>query len=96
MLPMNDRANGYDELAEVFGRGRVGSPVGAAQVRGWASSLGPGAEVLDVACGVGIAITGALIQTGCHVHAIDHRPGWSSSSQSSFRECPCSGRRSNR
>ena len=71
---MNDRANGYDELAEVFGRGRIGSPVGAAQVRGWASSLGPGAEVLDVACGVGIPITRALVQAGCRVHAIDASP----------------------
>ena len=71
---MNDCANGYDELAEVFGSGRVGSPVGAAQVRQWASSLGPRAEVLDVACGVGIPITRALVEAGCRVQAIDASP----------------------
>lgn len=71
---MNYRDNGYDDLAEVFGRGRVRSPVGASQVRGWASSLGPGAEVLDVACGVGIPITQAIVDAGCRVHAIDASP----------------------
>jgi 2-polyprenyl-3-methyl-5-hydroxy-6-metoxy-1,4-benzoquinol methylase len=50
---MSDRANGYDYLAEVFAQGRIRSQVGATQVGEWASSLGSGAEVLDVACGVG-------------------------------------------
>ncbi len=71
---MNDRANGYDDLADIFGRGRVGSLVGASQVREWASSLAPGTEVLDVACGVGIPITRALVEAGCRVHAIDASP----------------------
>lgn len=71
---MNDRTNGYDGLAEVFGRGRSHSPVGASEVRGWASSLRPGADVLDVGCGVGVPITQALVDAACRVHALDASP----------------------
>ena len=52
----------------------MSSPVGGAQVREWAASLGPDAEVLDVACGVGVPITKALVGAGCRVHAIDASP----------------------
>lgn len=71
---MDDPANGYETCAEEFARRRVTSRIGASHVREWAKALPPGAAVLDVGCGVGIPITQALVESGCHVHAIDASP----------------------
>ncbi len=70
---MPDRPNGYDELADDFAARRR-SPIGRAEVRAWAASLPEGALVLDVACGVGVPITEAVIEAGCRVRAIDASP----------------------
>ena len=71
---MDEPANGYEDFADAFARARAGSTVGASEVREWASSLGPGREVLDVACGIGDPITRALLDSGCRVWAIDASP----------------------
>jgi SAM-dependent methyltransferase len=69
-----DPANGYDHHAAEFARRRGGAAIGADAVRAWASSLRPGAEVLDAGCGTGIPITRALIDAGCRVWALDASP----------------------
>lgn len=71
---VSGQASGYDDLADTFARIRAGSSIGASHVHGWASSLGPRPEVLDVACGIGHPITRALVDAGCRVWAIDASP----------------------
>lgn len=65
-------SSGYDALAADFAKSR--SEIGAASVRSWAATLGPGAEVFDAGCGTGVPITAALLAARCRVWAIDASP----------------------
>lgn len=53
----------------------VRSGVGVATIRTWARSLPPGAVVLDLGCGSGVPVSGALIEDGFDVHGVDASPG---------------------
>jgi SAM-dependent methyltransferase len=86
-VAMQDASRGYDDLAAAFAQ-RRDPRIGAPEVRSWASSLPPGAAVLDVACGPGVPITAALIGTGCRVYAIDASPRMIAAFQERFPDVP--------
>jgi SAM-dependent methyltransferase len=69
-----DRSNGYEAAAAEFMARRTRSPIGAAVVRQWASSLPQEAAVLDLGCGPGVPISQALIDEGLRVHGVDASP----------------------
>ena len=67
----NDPANGYEAVAQGFIDHRRNSDVGVAAVRYWANTLVPEATILDIGCGNGIPITGALVKDGYTLYGID-------------------------
>jgi 2-polyprenyl-3-methyl-5-hydroxy-6-metoxy-1,4-benzoquinol methylase len=69
-----DPTNGYEAVAQDFIAYRINSTIGAEAVRSWASTLGPGAVILDLGCGNGIPITKALVQDGYTLYGIDASP----------------------
>jgi cyclopropane fatty-acyl-phospholipid synthase-like methyltransferase len=81
-----DPSNGYEAAAARYMASR--SRIGAAEVRGWAQSLPPGASVLDVGCGHGVPITETLLAAGCNVHALDASPSMVSAYRERFPDVP--------
>lgn len=70
----SDSAEPYEGHAQEFLRIRDDSRIGADVVARWARSLGPGTDVLEIACGGGLPITRALVDAGLRVWAIDSSP----------------------
>jgi ubiquinone/menaquinone biosynthesis C-methylase UbiE len=64
----------YDLIAEWYASER-GEHTGVPEVTALASSIRPGAMVLDVGCGNGIPLTRALLRAGARVAALDSSPG---------------------
>lgn len=86
-----DRSNGYDAIAAEFLSGRGsgrGVGIGVKQVRDWASSLPRGAAVLDIGCGPGYPITGALLAEGLNMFAIDASQTFVATFRSRFPHTP--------
>ncbi|HSR50331.1 MAG TPA: class I SAM-dependent methyltransferase [Acidobacteriota bacterium] len=69
-----DRANGYETFASEFMARRKQSRIGVATVRRWAKTLPRGATVLDLGCGCGMPISGALLEDGFQVYGVDASP----------------------
>jgi cyclopropane fatty-acyl-phospholipid synthase-like methyltransferase len=69
-----DRSNGYEVVAAQFMSSRENSAVGATTVLEWARSLPEQAAVLDLGCGHGVPISGALIAQGMTVYGVDASP----------------------
>jgi 2-polyprenyl-3-methyl-5-hydroxy-6-metoxy-1,4-benzoquinol methylase len=67
-----DRANGYEEHAEAFMRGRH-PRMGQGIVREWARGFAPGAAVLELGCGDGV-IAEVLVEAGLTLYAVDASP----------------------
>lgn len=69
-----DQSNGYERIAAEFlahrGSGRS-TGVGVNAVRKWASTLRPGAAVIDLGCGPGFPITEVLVAQGLEVFGVD-------------------------
>ena len=67
---MQDSSNGYQATAETFILAR--SPtIGLRIVKKWAKGLPSDASILDIGCGHGIPISGALLQHGFTVYGVD-------------------------
>lgn len=69
-----DKSNGYEEVASVFIAGRgsgKGVGIGTSVVSKWASTLPPGATVLDLGCGTGDPITRIFIERGFQAYGVD-------------------------
>jgi 2-polyprenyl-3-methyl-5-hydroxy-6-metoxy-1,4-benzoquinol methylase len=79
-----DPTNGYESIAQDFIAYRNNSKIGVEAVRSWASTLGPGALILDLGCGNGIPITKALVQDGYTLYGIDASPTLISSYRKHF------------
>lgn len=60
----------YDLIADWYAADRS-QGIGVPEVTALATSLAPGATVLDVGCGTGIPLTRALLAAGCKVFAVD-------------------------
>ncbi len=60
----------YDLIARWYASDR-GEHVGVPEATALASSIRPGASVLDIGCGTGIPITSALLRAGARVFALD-------------------------
>ena len=70
---MSDQSNGWEAVAQRFMAAR--SPVvGVSAVRRWAQTLPNNPSVLDVACGSGVPVAGALMEEGCIVSGVDASP----------------------
>ena len=68
----DDPSNGWDAIAEAFIEAR--SDIGADVICRWARGLPPGGAVLDIGCGAGLPVSGALIDQGFDVFGIDASP----------------------
>jgi SAM-dependent methyltransferase len=69
-----DRSNGWEAVAHEFVEGRQRSSVGVTTVRTWARWLPVGASILDLGCGSGVPISGALLEDGFAVYGVDASP----------------------
>jgi SAM-dependent methyltransferase len=86
-----DNSNGYEEVASVFIAGRgsgKGVGIGASVVTEWASTLLPGATVLDLGCGTGDPITRIFIERGFKVYGVDASPSMVAVFQARFPSVP--------
>lgn len=85
-----DKSNGYEDIATIFikGRGQAVNGIGASFVRGWAQTLQPGSEVLDLGCGTGIPISKVLIDEGMIVYGIDASPTMAKAFHQNFPTMP--------
>ncbi len=83
-----DRSNGYEAVSGEFMARRTGSSVGVATVRQWATTLPPGAAVLDLGCGHGVPISQALFDAGLAVYGIDASPGMIAAFRRRFGNAP--------
>jgi len=68
-----DSVNAYESNAERFLKRRSHS-IGSQTVKRWAESLESGAHVIEIACGGGLPVTQALIDSNLSVWAIDSSP----------------------
>ena len=83
-----DGSNGYEDVAGEF-MSRRGTPdVGAATVREWATTLPQGAVVLELGCGHGVPISGALLAGGATLYGIDASPSLIAAFRSRFPDVP--------
>ena len=74
-----DSSNGYEAIATTYIAGRgtrpvVGETIGGIVVRTWASTLPPGATVLDLGAGPGEPGTRILREAGLSTYAVDASP----------------------
>ena len=69
---MCDRANGYEEFADIFIRSR-NPTIGCNTVREWARRFPSGADILELGCGHGV-ISSVLIEKRLNLHAVDASP----------------------
>jgi 2-polyprenyl-3-methyl-5-hydroxy-6-metoxy-1,4-benzoquinol methylase len=68
-----DLSNGWELIAGSFIEKR-NPGIGLAIVKAWAESLKPGATILDIGCGFGVAYSQFLINAGFKVCGIDASP----------------------
>lgn len=66
-----DPASAYEARAHEFLAAREASLIGAYIVRNWARSLPAGTDVIEIACGGGLPVSRALVDTGLNLWAID-------------------------
>ena len=73
---MIDESNGYEEIADMYikGRGRAVKGIGSSTARAWARTLNKGSVVLDLGCGTGIPVTKILLDEGLAAYAVDASP----------------------
>jgi 2-polyprenyl-3-methyl-5-hydroxy-6-metoxy-1,4-benzoquinol methylase len=71
---LGDPSNGYEAVASEFAERREQSGIGVETVRTWARSLPSGASILDLGCGHGVPISGALLNGGFDIYGIDASP----------------------
>jgi SAM-dependent methyltransferase len=88
MQPIEDRSNGYEAVASEHIARRHHSQIGVRTVRAWAQSLPPDAAILDLGCGDGVPISGALINDGYAVYGIDASPSMVSAFHLNFPQVP--------
>ena len=70
---MQDKSNGYDEIAHHFIAAR-NSRIGPRLALEWSAGLKPGSSILDLACGHGVPIAQALNGQGFNYYALDASP----------------------
>jgi SAM-dependent methyltransferase len=87
---MIDESNGYDNVAEIYikGRGRAVNGIGSSTARAWARTLTIGSAVLDLGCGNGIPVTKILLEAGLKAHAVDASPKMVVDFQQNFPNVP--------
>lgn len=85
---MVDSAEAYEAHARTFLRERNSSAIGARVVGDWSRSLRTGARVIELACGGGYPITGALKAAGLQVYAVDSSPTLIAELRSRFPTIP--------
>lgn len=87
---MIDESNGYDNIAEIYikGRGRAVNGIGAAAARAWAQTINTGSTVLDIGCGTGIPVTKILLEAGLNAYAIDASPKMIADFRQNFPNVP--------
>ncbi len=73
-LAIVDAADAYEQHAVEFLRTRDRSTIGTDIVEQWARSLHPNNKVIELACGGGYPVTGALVAADLRVWAIDASP----------------------
>jgi SAM-dependent methyltransferase len=83
---MTDDSNGYEEIADLFikGRGAAENGIGSSTIRVWARSLKRGSVILDIGCGTGIPVTKILVEEGMSVFALDASPTMTAVFQRNF------------
>jgi SAM-dependent methyltransferase len=77
----------YDLIADWYADDR-NHFIGVPEVESVATSLAPGATVLDAGCGNGVPLTRALIAAGCQVFAVDSSPLMLERFRRNFPEVP--------
>lgn len=83
-----DRSEGYDRIAAEFMA--VRSDIGAAFVSAWAkANLAPSSTLVDIGCGSGIPIAGALIAAGFNIAGIDASPAMLAAFHANFPNAHC-------
>lgn len=81
-------AKAYERHAREFLCARDEGSIGAGVIESWSNSLARGIEVLEIACGGGIPVTHALVNSGLKVWAVDSSPTLLASFQSRFPDIP--------
>jgi cyclopropane fatty-acyl-phospholipid synthase-like methyltransferase len=73
---MSDVSNGYENIAEIYikGRGRAVNGIGSSTTRAWARTFNKGSAILDLGCGTGIPVTKILLEAGLNAYAVDASP----------------------
>ncbi|WP_337268784.1 class I SAM-dependent methyltransferase [Oryzifoliimicrobium ureilyticus] len=85
---MQDRSEGWEMIAPQFMAAR--SAIGTELVLRWARDhLPPQTTILDVGCGNGLPIAGALIKAGFAVFGIDASPTLVTAFRERFPDAPC-------
>jgi SAM-dependent methyltransferase len=69
-----DRSNGWEAVAHELIQSRQRWPIGVTTVRAWARLLPAGASILDLGCGSGVPISGALLEDGFAVYGVEAAP----------------------
>lgn len=83
-----DSASAYERHARTYLDARDRSSIGRDLVADWAGSIGPGTEVLEIACGGGLPVTRALVDAGLRVWAVDSSPTLLSAFRERFPDVP--------
>jgi cyclopropane fatty-acyl-phospholipid synthase-like methyltransferase len=86
-----DPSSGYEAVASEFlaGRGSAqSSGIGVNAARCGATTLPPGAAVLDLGCGSGLPITKVLIEQKLNVYALDAAPSFVEAFRRNFPAVP--------
>lgn len=87
---MTDGSNGYENIAEIYikGRGRAVNGIGASTARAWAQTFNEGSVVLDLGCGTGIPVTKILLDKGLAAYAVDASPSMIKAFRENFPDVP--------
>lgn len=84
----SDSVTEYENHAVEFLRRRDQSTIGVDIVRRWAETLESGTDTLEIACGGGIPITRALLDSGLNVSAMDSSPTLVAAFRDRFPDTP--------
>jgi SAM-dependent methyltransferase len=87
---MIDESNGYEDIADIYikGRGREVNGIGSPTARAWSRTLNSGSVVLDIGCGTGIPITKILLDEGLTAYALDASPTMIEAFRQNFPNVP--------